>query len=37
MSLLAPHIRLTPTQATIWLRERGGQIERAGKRWNLTW
>ncbi len=37
MALIAPHTWLTPTQATTWLRERGGQIERAGKRWNLTW
>lgn len=37
MSLLAPQTRLTPTQATTWLRERGEQIEHAGKRWNLTW
>lgn len=37
MSLLAPHIRLTPTQAIIWLRDSGGHVERAGKRWDLTW
>jgi hypothetical protein len=37
MSLLAPHTRLTPTQALFWLRHCGGQVERVGRRWNLTW
>lgn len=37
MSRLAPHIRLTPTQAQFWLRHRGGQAKQVGKRWDITW
>jgi hypothetical protein len=37
MALLAPHTRLTPTQALFWLRHCGAQIERVGGRWHLTW
>ncbi len=37
MTTIAPHARLTPTQARFWIRHRGGQAERAGGRWNVAW